>query len=241
MPLANRGIHRGTADVYAWLLADNTDRDAPTSTADLRSVGVQTYPGLLLGSVVDNDQAIVFAVNVEDRWSAASTGEIDLPIDVNGDGIVDVTLVGADYGAVMNGSDNGQFAAFTFDRQGTVLDVFIADAPMNGSTLLLPTLASDIGITPGSPPLAVRAQSLDRLSGKIDVLPGTGHWQPYTPAVSSADLVDLTAASSGEVAVTVHLADQAQQQVLGWLVVTLDDRNGDSQADRVPLAGLLVP
>ena len=239
VPLSNRGIHRGTADVYGWLLADDVERDVPSSSADLRSVGVQTYPGALLGSVVPDDQAIVFSVNVEGRWSTASTVEVDLPIDVNGDGIYDFTVVGADYGAVMNGSDNGQFAAFTFDRAGKVVDVYIADAPMNGSTMLLPTLASDLGMTATSPPLAVRAQSVDRLTRSVDVMPGTGRWQPYHPAVSNADLVDLTAASSADLPVAVHLADQRAQKVLGWLVVTLDDRNGDAQADRVPLAGLL--
>ena len=70
-------------------------------------------------------------------------------------------------------------------------------------------------------------------------MPGTGHWQPFAPAVSNADLVDLTAASVADLPVTVDLAQQTSQQVLGWLVVTLDDRNGDAQADRVPLAGLL--
>ena len=239
VPLANRGIHRGTADVYAWLLADNVERDAPASSADLRSVGVQTYPGVLLGSAVPNDQAIVFAVNVEGRWSTASTVEVDLPIDVNGDGVYDFTVVGADYGAVMNGSDNGQFAAFTFDRAGKVVDVYIADAPMNGSTMLLPTLASDLGVTAASAPFSVRAQSVDRLSRQVDVMPGSGRWQPYAPAVSNADLIDLTAASAGDLPVTVDLAQQSAQRVLGWLVVTLDDRNGDAQADRVPLNGLL--
>lgn len=239
MALSNRGIHRGTADLYAWLLADDVDHDTSRSTADLRSVGVQTYPGLLLGSSIPDDLAVVFSVNVEESWSTASTGEIDLPIDVNADGVFDFTLVGADYGAVMNGSDNGNFAAFLFDRTGVVVDVFLADAPMNGSTLLLPALTSDLGITPASPPFTVRAQSFDRLSRVFDVMPGTARWQPFHPAVSTADLVDLTAASATELAVTVNLTDQAVQQVRGWLVVTLDDRNGESQADRVALAGLL--
>ena len=85
----------------------------------------------------------------------------------------------------------------------------------------------------------MRAQSFDRLSRVFDVMPGTARWQPFHPAVSTADLVDLTAASATELAVTVNLTDQAVQQVRGWLVVTLDDRNGESQADRVALAGLL--
>ena len=237
--LSNRGIHRGTADVYAWLLADSAEGDTPASAADLRSLGVQTYPGALLGSTLPDDQAIVFAVNVEGRWSTASTVEVDLPIDVDGDGAYDYTIVGADFGAVMNGSDNGQFAAFTFDRTGRVVDAYIADAPMNGSTLLLPTLASNLGLTPASAPIAVRAQAVDRLTRVVDVLPGIGRWQPFHPAVSNADLIDLTATSSAPLPVSVSLADQAAQRVLGWLVVTLDDRNGGEQADRVALAPLL--
>ncbi len=237
--LSNTGVHRGTADVYAWLLSDGGAPDTPSSSADLRSLGVQTYPGSLLGSTVPDDQAVVFAVNVEDRWSTASTVEIDLPIDVDGDGVWDYTVVGADYGAVMNGSDNGQFASFTLDRAGKVIDVYIADAPMNGSTILLPTLSSDLGVTAASPPFAVRAQSVDRLTRVVDVMPGRGRWQPYQPAVSNADLIDLTSTSVKSLPVSVNLAAQAVQQVKGWLVVTLDDRNGAEQADQIALAGLL--
>jgi hypothetical protein len=239
--LANHGVHRGTADVYAWILGDDAAADAPRSSADLASVGVQTYPGALLLSPVPDDQAVVFAVNVEGRWSTASTVEIDVTIDVDGDGAWDFVVVGADEGAVLNGSDSGRFSAFTFDRNGTVVDAFTADAPMNGSVVLLPTLASSLGLTASSPPIRVRVQSVDRLTRVVDVLPGTGRWQPYRPAVSTADLVDLTAASSTALAVSVSLPDQAAQQVMGWLVVTLDDRNGVEQADRVPLAGLLPP
>lgn len=241
MDLSNRGIHRGTADVYGWLLADDVDHDAIRSTVDIRSVGVQTYPGFLLDPSATDDLAVVFAVNVEEAWSTASTGEIDLPIDVNGDGQYDVTMVGADFGAVMNGSDDGRFAAIVFARDGTVLSAFVADAPMNGSTVLLPALASDLGVSAASPAFTVRAQSYDRINKVLDKVPGQARWQPFRPAVSTGDLVDLTAASATTLPVRVDLAAQADQQVLGWLVVTLDDRNGESQADRVPLAGLLPP
>lgn len=241
MDLSNRGIHRGTADVYAWLLSDDVEHDAIRSTVDIRSVGVQTYPGFLLDPSATDDLAIVFAVNVEEAWSTASTGEIDLPIDVNGDGQYDVTMVGADFGAVMNGSDDGRFAAIVFARDGTVLSAFVADAPMNGSTVLLPALASDLGVSATSPAFTVRAQSFDRINKVLDKVPGQARWQPFRPAVSTGDLVDLTAASATTLPVRVDLAAQADQQVLGWLVVTLDDRNGESQADRVPLAGLLPP
>ena len=44
------------------------------------------------------------------------------------------------------GGFNGQVASFIFDASGNVVNAWLADAPMDSSTLLLPALASDIGL-----------------------------------------------------------------------------------------------
>jgi len=236
LQLTNLGIHGGTADVYAWLMTDSAERDAPRSSADLAKIGVQTFPGELLASTVADDRAMVFAVSTEGRWSTASSVEIDLPIDVDGNGTTDFIIVGADYGRVLNGVDNGQFASFTFDNAGRIVNVFIADAPMNGSTALLPVLASDLGLNAtNAKPFQIRAQSVDRLSGAADVITTAASWDPYHPSVSTADLVDLRGGTDATLAVSVDLAAQAAAPVKGWLIVTLDDRNGPTQADAVAI------
>ena len=56
----------------------------------------------------------MFAVNVHNRWSNAATNEYDIPLDVNGDGTVDYTVVGVDSGAVTAGVFNGIMGAFVF-------------------------------------------------------------------------------------------------------------------------------
>ena len=233
--VSNLGLHNGTVDVYAWLQTDRVG-DAPGSSADLTSVGVQTYPGDFLGSTVPDDRALVFAVNAATRWSTASSIEIDVPLDTDGDGVVDHTVVGADYGQVMNGTDNGQFASFTFDRAGRIVDVYIADAPMNGSTVLLPTLASSLGMSAvNNHAIRVQTQSFDRLTGVLDVVGTPGFWNPYQPTLSTADVIEVRGGTEEHLAATVDLAAAAAMPVKGWILVTLDDRSGTGQADTLPL------
>jgi hypothetical protein len=235
LTLTNLGLHNGTVDVYAWLQDDRVG-DAPSSQADLTTIGVQTLPGELAGSTVPDDRSVVFAVNAATRWSTPSAVEIDLALDTDGDGVTDHTVVGADYGQVMTGTDNGQFASFTFDGTGRIVDVYIADAPMNGSTVLLPALASSLGLSAtNSRPVRVQAQSFDRLTGVIDVVAKPAYWNPYRPAVSTADVFDLRGGTEGQLVETVDLAAYAEAPVKGWMLVTLDDRSGTGQADTVPL------
>jgi hypothetical protein len=204
-------------------------------------VGVQVLPGPALRST-NADRGLVFLINTWGQATNRSVNEFDIPIDTNGDGKADFFLVGADLGRVLTGSFNGQFAAFTINAHtGALVDAFFADAPMNGSIVELPTLASDLGLSQkatGVGPVkkqgitySVNAFSL-KPGGLVDVT-GSASINPFTPAVSSGDFAALGPGASTSFTLTVDTDQQKAQPALGWLVASVDDANGAPQADEV--------
>jgi minor extracellular serine protease Vpr len=227
--LKNSGIHTGDADVYAWGLTDSNDGLA---TSDIRAVGVQTFPS-------GGDAFLVFAVNTYHRWGSASDNEFDIAIDTNHDGSVDRFVVGVDGGAVLaGGTFDGRMLAFTADAAGHVLDAFLVAAPSNGTTVLLPTLASDLGLSAGSSSFDYEAAGFSVFGGPFDVASGVGHFDALTPAISQGDLVTLAPGASATLDLSANEAGLTANPALGWMIVTLDDANGGRQADLVRVGKL---
>ena len=177
--LSNYGIHSGTADVYAWGLFD---KDHTPGIASVRAVGVQSQLGSFCDpSIPDTDRCLVFAINGWHQWSNASGAEFDIGIDTNGDGAPDYYVVALDLGDVLTGSFDGIDASFTFDASGDLIDAWYADAPMNGSVIELPALASDMGITSAAPGFSYSITGFDLIYGTIDSVPGTAKFNAFTP------------------------------------------------------------
>jgi hypothetical protein len=242
LPLSNRGIHRGTADLYAWGISSPRAGGQP---ADVRAVGVQVLPGAALGST-DADRSLVFLINTWGQSANQSVNEFDIAIDTNGDGVADFFVVGADLGAVLAGAFNGQYASFTIDAHtGAVVDAFFADAPMNGSVVELPTLASDLGLSQRANGVGpVKKQGITYSVAAFSIVPGgfveftgSASINPYTPSVSSGDFASIAAGGSASFTLTVDTDQQAKQPALGWLVASVDDANGAAQADEVAAPG----
>jgi len=121
------------------------DRDIEAAF-EPRAGGVQTNPISATNSV------LVFAVNSYGRFSNPATGEYDIYIDVNGDGKYEFILFSGDVGAVQTGTANGQIGAFLLNRAtGKVFVEPPADAPTDGSIVLMPVLASHLGLSPTNP------------------------------------------------------------------------------------------
>jgi hypothetical protein len=230
----NAGVHTGTADVYAWGIQDGNDVTGGEDAIDVRDVGVQSLPGAALGGG-DSDRALVFAVNTRGRWSTAASGEIDVPIDTTGDGTPDFIVVGVDFGAVTAGEFNGQFAAFTFTADGTVVNAWVADAPANGSTALLPVLASDLGLVDGASRFSYSVNAFSIVpSGLVDET-ATATWDSHRPPASTGQFVEVKPGATASISLTANRAGIAAIPVKGWLVVSPDDRSGGSEADEVKL------
>ncbi len=226
--LQNRGVHAGTADVYSWGISDPREGYAIN---DLRAVGVQAIDAGI------GEPLLVFAVNTWGRWGNASKQEYDIAIDTNRDGNPDYYVVGYDLGALTSatGEPNGVLASFIFDASfSTLIDFWVADAPANGSTVELPAAASDFGLAPGASSFDYTADIFNPYDDTEDDASGVGHFDAYAPAISQGDYIALKAGAKASLKVSVNKASfKSGNGALGWMVVTLDDRNGAAQADLV--------
>ena len=63
---------------------------------------------------------------------------------------------------------------------GTVKQEFLADAPTDGSTVLMPVLASDLGLTPANPRLTYAVNAFDT-TGAGESVPGTASFNVFMP------------------------------------------------------------
>ena len=232
--LTNGGIHSGVADTYVWGISDADDVSGAEDAMDVRVAGVQSLPGELLGGD-PSDRTLVFAINTYGRWSNASTSEFDVAIDVNRDGEADYFVVGVDVGAVLAGSFDGRFASFIFNAEGELVNAWVADAPMNGSTVLLPTLASDIGITEANSSFSYAVAAFSLIPGGLVDLTEAAGFDAFDPGVNAGDFVPLAPGASTTLELSYDRSIVAKTKALGWLIVTLDDPNGGAQGETIPL------
>ena len=234
--LRNRGIHDGTADVYAWGLSA---RDTVAGISSIRAVGVQSQPGSVCDvSISNKDRCLIFAINGWHQWSNASAAEFDISIDTNRDGTPDFLVVSLDLGLLETGSFNGITASFTFDAAGNLIDVFLADAPLNGSVIELPALASDLGLKSSSAAFSYSIVGFDGITGNVDAVAGQALYNAFSPSVSNGQFVPLAAGASAKLGLSVDTRLQTRAPALGWMVVSLDNANGAAQAALIPVGKL---
>lgn len=240
VPLSNSGIHAGNADVYAWGIEDANDVAGPADDPlDIRAAGIKVLPGSALGGA-PSDRSLFFAVNAFGLWSNPSVNEIDIAIDLQNDGRPEFFVVGVDLGAVFAGSFSGQFASFIFNADtGALVNAWIAQAPMNGSTVVLPTLASDIGLTEtGQKTFRYSVTGFSIIPGALVDTTAVGEFRPFDPPVSQGQLMTLAPGASATLQVSVDRGKFGDAPQLGWMIVTQDDANGAAQADLVPVGSL---
>ncbi len=218
------GALSADADVYTWGLTDK--KDAPKAVADtgydLRAAGVQSFAD-------GDDHLLVFAVNTHKRWSNAAGNEFDVVIDADGDGKPDWIVFSYDSGAVRAGSVNGVTEVFVQQVTTGALYAsgFLAQAPTDSSTILLPVWASDVDVA-GEFDYTVESYSLT--SGGEDAFGKTATYDPTAPAISNGQYV--TVPKRGTSSVTVDLDRKAYnaQKPLGSMVVVYDNQSGANEA-----------
>ena len=236
LPLSNSGIHQGTADLYTWGIHDPQESGREW---DVRDAGVQILPGAAFG-VSDTDRGLVFLINTYGAATNQSVDEYDVLIDTNGDGSPDYVVAGADDGAVFAGAYNGILDSIVVNvATGAIVDAFRADAPMNGTTIELPALASDLGLSSAKVNGGAKATSamtyavstVSNLTSGTDTT-SAASIDVFDPPVSSGDFATLAPGGTASMPLTVskHIK---QNPVLGWLVASVDDASGAAQADEV--------
>ena len=229
----------GDADFYAWGLEDKKDKGKVAN--DVRAIGVQSFP--FAGGGVASRRLLVFAVNTHDPWSNASTSEFDIYVDVNNDGVDDYIVVGADQGAVQTGTSNGQMGAFVFSTRspGAAIN-FLATAPTDSSTALLPVLSTALCRT-GEPCLnsatvpgariTYHAVSFDLLNGGADEVEGSARYNPWNEAIETGGFATVAPGASAAVPVAINAAEWAFTPAKGLMVVTFDNKNGKDEAQLI--------
>jgi minor extracellular serine protease Vpr len=227
--LSNRdGAIAGNGDFYAWGLK-NPKTGTIAAAFEPRAVGVQTNP------FSPTDSELVFAVNTYGRFSNAASGEYDIFIDVNGDGVFDFILFSGDLGAFQTGSASGQIATFLLNlKTGTATAQFLADAPTDGSIVLMPVLASHLGISPTNPRFTYTVNAFDD-TGAGESLTGTASFNAFTPAISNAMFVPVAPGARVDVPVAIDPVELAKTPALGFMVVTEDNLSGASEANLLKL------
>lgn len=219
----------GSADFYAWGL--HSRRPQGVTTYDTRAVGVQS----LNDSRFPNDKVLVFAINTFERFSSPSLAEFDMFVDVNGDNSPDFVLVGADEGLLVDGFFTGVFALAVFPLNGgTPFLASTADAPTDGSTILLPLLASDIGVTAANPRFSYTVTTFNLVDDTAADMPGVGKFNAFTPSITNGAFATIDRNRAATVPVGVNAAEWARTPALGLMVVSIDNKSGDDQAILLP-------
>ena len=218
----------GTADFYAWGL-----RGTHSSLATgLRAVGVQSF-----NDPVDG-QILVFAASTFGRKSNQSTAVYDVLVDVDGDGIPDYDIEAADSGLLGGGGFSGQMAVVVFNIKTRIRapHAFAAIAPTDGSTVLMPLIAADAGITSANPRFSYIAQSSDLSTGTVDAITTPASFNAFDSSVGTGAYVLLPPGASAGVPLMINRQEFRKTPALGQMVVSLENRTQQGgQALLVPL------
>lgn len=230
VPLTNPGLRAGRVRAFGWGLTDPAG-DAP-ATEDVRYAGALVQPGTGLGGAA-TDRAVTFAVTFAERQSTMARQLVMVSMDVTGDGGIDYQLTAVDQGLLTTGESNGRVVAALFDADGAVVATRTAQTTFNGSTVLLPVLVSEMGLTRSSARVRYAVGALDLLgSDDGDAIAGMATVRPFQPVQSSGEDLTLAAGGTGTLSLSATAAATAAT-VRGWLLVSLDDPAGDDQANAV--------
>ena len=233
----NKGPIAGDADFYAWGLEDKGEPGKAAN--DIRSVGVQSFA---FPSAADpNRRLIVFAVNVDNRWSNAAVSEYDIPVDVNGDNAADYVVVGVDQGAVQTGSFNGVMGAFVFsERSGGAAINFLATAPHDSSTILIPVFSSALCranepcLSTSNPRIAYSAIGFDLTDTEADdPVDGIARFNVWSSSISQGGFATVPAGGTATVPISKNAAEWALTPALGLMIVTPDNKAGTDEAQTI--------
>ena len=210
----------GTADFFAWGLR-GTNRSLAIG---LRAVGVQSF------NDPANGQMLVFAVNTFGRVANPVDVVYDVFVDVNGDGVPDYLIRAADLGRLLGGSFNGVMATAVFNlATGAGTLEFLATAPTDGSTVLMPVVAADAGITSANPRFSYSARSIDRFTGNLDAITTPASFNAFDSSVSTGAFVTLPPGTGASVPLVINRQEFRKTPALGQMVVSLENTTREGQ------------
>lgn len=234
------GVLAASADFYTWGLADPNDMDESVlggSGYDVRAAGVQSFR--FPSATIPDNQLLVFAINSWDRWSSSSVNEWDINVDTNGDGSPDFIVIAVDSGAVRAGVFNGLLEVFFVNVATNQLFAsgFLASAPTDSSTLLLPIRASSLGLTRADGDFSYSLVSFSLEGPGVDVVAGTAAYNPWSKAIEDGQFVIVAPGGSESTDVAINGSSFAQQRPKGLMVVAIDNAAGAPEAQLIEAVG----
>ncbi|MEA4943376.1 MAG: S8 family serine peptidase [Propionicimonas sp.] len=220
----SKGALPAAADFYTWGISDG--KDLPRSAVgglDVRAVGVQS---LDYGA---DGQLLVFAVNSHKRFSNAAEFEYDVNIDVDRDGAVDWQVIAVDSGLIRDGSADGHMEVFLLEAAtGDVYAAgFLATAPTDSSTVLIPVFASDLGISQDTGAFRYSVDTYSVLGYPESDSTSSATYNPYAKAISDGDYLQVARKGSAKTTLTIDADQWAAQKPLGSMVVAFDNKAAD--------------
>jgi subtilisin family serine protease len=229
--VTNSGVHRGTADVYAWGIRSP---DTGIGSMDLRAAGVQSLRSGLDGRALPSDERLlVFAINTYRPWGSPAVNEFDIEI-LAGDSYF---LIGVlDHGLVRDGSPDGRLGCFVmrFEDQ-VILDAVFAKAAPNGTTLRCAVLASTLGIREAGRALEYAVGAASLVQPLTDPARSSALFDPFASSISQGDRIALRPGGRAKLALWVDPVAFKSTPALGWMIVSPDDPSGPAQADTLPV------
>jgi minor extracellular serine protease Vpr len=204
-------------------------------------VGLQVLPvEVLTGAPDADDRALIWAINTHNRWTGGHQNVYTIAI-FGDDPEPEFLILAIDFGLLTAGDFNGQMVSVILTGDGTtIIDAWVADAPANGSTILIPALASDIdrdvdGATVDYEVVGENvSDSSEPADGFVDEVEGRASLSVFSPEVSQGDFLLINRGQTLTLDVAFDEAGQGANPSKGWMVVALDDPNGAPQADLVP-------
>jgi hypothetical protein len=218
----------GTANFYAWGLRGS---NSSLGSIGLRAVGVQSF------NDPANGQILVFAVNTFAPTSNPVTSVYDVRVDVNGDGVPDYLIRAADLGQFTGAGITGQMVVAVFNlATGAGVLEFAATAPTDGTTVLMPLVAADAGITATNARFSYTARTHDLLTGSGDAIATPASFNAFNSSISTGAFVTLPPGSNASVPLSINRAEFRLTPALGQMVVSLENRAREgNQALLLPL------
>jgi minor extracellular serine protease Vpr len=228
----------GDADFYAWGLEDGDDFG--TSPADLRGIGVQSFPTAAAHPAGGPNRLLGFGLSTWNRWSNASTAEYDISVDVdpqNNNG-VDYVVVGVDQGAVLAGAFNGVTGSFVFSTRSPGVSFLNASFAIrtDNSTMFLLALASQLCrsgepcLREANPRFTYSATGFDLSAGGSDPITGTAAFNGWMPAISNGAFLTVPPGGSASAPISIDTAEWALTPAKGIMVLSTDNKSGKDEA-----------
>ncbi len=217
----------GSPDFYS--LGLTTPAAQGVAFADTRAVGVRSIP-VSAGA----DRLLVFAINTWGRFSNAAPNEFDVLIDTTGGNTPNFAVIGLNISRVISSQASGRMAAAIINlATGAIVQVRLADVATDNSTILLPALASKMGITAASPRFSYFEQHFSE-EGTSGAMPGSAKFNAFSPSLSTAAIATAIANNKfAQTTVTVDPVEWANTPAAGLMVVAPDNLAGGKQAQLI--------